>query len=116
MSAVDHPPHYQAGGLEVIDIMEEWALPQHGSHCLKYLLRAGRKAGASREEDLRKALWWAERADAGGWPVGGQPVWDIGEEYSEAAVAAAYEVPVAALDALTDDLPSVLVSEIEGML
>lgn len=54
--AVDHPAHYDLGGVEAIDVIAA-AVPDFGSYChgnaLKYLLRAGRKGGYY--EDVRKA-------------------------------------------------------------
>lgn len=59
---VDHPAHYHAeSGLEVIDIIEAWALNYNRGNALKYLARAGRKDPASEAQDLKKALWYIER-------------------------------------------------------
>lgn len=67
---VNHPPHYQAGGLEVIDIIEAFELDFCLGNVVKYVLRAGRKAtygGFPDElrdaelEDLEKALWYLRR-------------------------------------------------------
>lgn len=58
--AVNHPPHYATGfgGVEVI------ALTRHLNFCrgnaVKYLCRAGRKAGSDELEDLRKARWYLD--------------------------------------------------------
>ena len=58
---VNHPPHYKAGTLEVIDVIEAFGLDR--SFCLgnvaKYLLRHGRKGDAL--EDLKKARWYLDR-------------------------------------------------------
>lgn len=59
---VNHPSHY--GGAdnpyEAIKVIEDWNLPFHEGNALKYILRAPHKG---REvEDLRKALWYLERA------------------------------------------------------
>lgn len=58
--SVNHPAHYTAyKGVEVIDFAEQM------NFCLgnvvKYVARAGRKAGADDLEDLRKARWYLER-------------------------------------------------------
>jgi hypothetical protein len=70
--AVNHPPHYQLrlpGGepVETIDYIQA-VLGNNGaaSYCIgsaiKYLSRAGRKNGNSREQDLRKAAWFCTKA------------------------------------------------------
>lgn len=62
---VNHPSHYTAGGVECIDGIEA-ALTSEGfiSFCLgnsmKYIWRAGLKD--DRTQDLRKAIWYVERA------------------------------------------------------
>lgn len=58
---VEHPPHYNFGKYEVIDVLEDWfptdpLLWQVG----KYISRAGRKG--SRAEDLLKAEFYLKRA------------------------------------------------------
>lgn len=62
-SAVEHPPHYSAGGVEAIDVIE--ALGHGHGFCvgnaLKYLWRAGRKSPDALE-DLKKARWYIHRA------------------------------------------------------
>lgn len=65
---IEHPPHY--GGAdnpyETIKVLEAWFTPeQYAGFCvgnaLKYLSRAGKKAGESRETDLKKAQWYLNR-------------------------------------------------------
>ena len=56
---VDHPAHYQVGGVEVIDLVEH--LPFNRGNAIKYIARAGRKPGADELEDLRKAAWYVQR-------------------------------------------------------
>ena len=56
---INHPAHYQAGELEVIDVIEMFGLGFKLGNVIKYVLRAGRKG--DREEDLKKALWYLER-------------------------------------------------------
>lgn len=62
-SAVDHPAHY--GGsenpYEAIKVIEAWGCGFAVGNCVKYLSRAGRKPGADRLEDLRKARWYLDR-------------------------------------------------------
>ena len=63
---IDHPPHYTAGAVEVIDIIEQivkqyepiigWNVGQ----AIKYLARAPLKG--SLDQDLKKAQWYINRA------------------------------------------------------
>lgn len=66
---VDHPEHY--GGVdnpyEAIKVIEAWtsAEASYGfciGNALKYICRAGKKDGSSIVQDLRKAIWYLERA------------------------------------------------------
>lgn len=61
--AVNHPPHYQSGGLEAIDVIEAFDLGFCLGNTVKYVLRAGRKGDAT--EDLKKARWYLDREIAG---------------------------------------------------
>jgi hypothetical protein len=61
---VDHPDHYNAGGIECIDAMEAAATPEEFRgfcklNALKYLWRERGKNG---NEDLEKAAWYLNRA------------------------------------------------------
>jgi hypothetical protein len=57
---VNHPKHYQrADGFECIELVEQ--LPFCEGNAIKYIFRAGLKG--STIEDLRKALWYVDRAD-----------------------------------------------------
>ena len=63
---VNHPPHYTAGSVEVINILEDAASlapdpVQAGLQwqCLKYLLRMWLKGNPL--EDARKARWYLDR-------------------------------------------------------
>lgn len=56
---MNHPAHYQAAGLEVIDVIEAFDLGFRLGNAAKYILRAGRKGDAI--EDLKKARWYLER-------------------------------------------------------
>lgn len=62
--AVNHPPHYTMGGIEVIDAIEAWGLDFHLGNAVKYIARAGKKNPAETVQDLRKAMWYIERAEA----------------------------------------------------
>ena len=62
---VNHPPHYQIAGTEVINILEEMG-PHYegieGFHVLtaaQYILRAHKKGGW---QDIEKANWHLTRA------------------------------------------------------
>jgi hypothetical protein len=63
---VNHPPHYTAGPVEVIDILEQAASvapnPVLGGlqwQCLKYLLRLWLKGNSL--QDAQKAQWYLNR-------------------------------------------------------
>lgn len=40
---INHPPHYTAGKIEPIDVIEDWNLGFALSNCLKYIARAAHK-------------------------------------------------------------------------
>jgi hypothetical protein len=67
---VNHPSHYNAGKIEVIEAIEDWqagALAGVGFHlgnAIKYIARAGKKDPAKTVEDLEKAIWYCRRAIA----------------------------------------------------
>jgi hypothetical protein len=61
VEAVNHPPHYKAGGVETIDFIEAKDLNYRLGNCVKYISRAGRKIGSDPVEDLEKALWYLKR-------------------------------------------------------
>lgn len=58
--AVDHPSHYNTGGIEVIDAIEAWGLGEgfNRGNAIKYIARAGKKDPETEIEDLRKARWY----------------------------------------------------------
>ena len=56
---VDHPPHYQSGGMEVIDVIEAFGLGFCLGNVIKYILRAGKKDATIQE--LKKARWYLDR-------------------------------------------------------
>lgn len=58
---VNHPSHYTAGEIEVISAIEDWALGYHLGNAIKYIARAGKKAGSDPVEDIRKARWYLDR-------------------------------------------------------
>lgn len=62
-SQVDHPAHYDAGGVECIDalqgILEHWGDGFHAfclGNAIKYLWRAGKKGPW--QTDIEKAVWY----------------------------------------------------------
>ena len=56
---VNHPPHYKAGGLEAIDVIEAFKLNFRLGNVVKYILRAEFKGSSL--EDLKKAEWYLKR-------------------------------------------------------
>lgn len=60
---VTRPAHYggEENPFEPIKIIEHYNLGFHAGNSLKYLLRAGRKDGAHRMDDLQKAKWYIDR-------------------------------------------------------
>jgi hypothetical protein len=59
-SKIDHPPHYNAGKIETITVIEDWRLDFHLGNVVKYISRADHKG--ARLEDLKKAAWYLQRA------------------------------------------------------
>ena len=59
MSSVDHPKHYNAGKIEVIDAIEEWNMGFCDGNVIKYVARHKHKGKPI--EDLKKAKWYLER-------------------------------------------------------
>ena len=57
---VNHPPHYKAGGIEVIDFIEAKDLNFRLGNAIKYISRAGKKA-SDPVQDLEKAAWYLKR-------------------------------------------------------
>ncbi|HET9131161.1 MAG TPA: DUF3310 domain-containing protein [Terriglobia bacterium] len=59
--SVNHPAHYNAGGIEVISAIEAWGLGFCLGNTVKYIARAGKKDPAKTIEDLQKARWYLDR-------------------------------------------------------
>ena len=57
---VNHPMHYKVGGIETIDFIEAKKLDYNLGNAVKYISRADHKG--DRVQDLKKALWYVERA------------------------------------------------------
>jgi hypothetical protein len=60
---VNHPSHYNVGGIEVIDVVEAWGFGEgfNRGNAIKYIVRAGRKNPETEIEDLEKARWYIQR-------------------------------------------------------
>lgn len=58
---VNHPSHYTAGKIEVIDFLEDHGFPYHLGNAVKYICRAGKKDPRKTVEDLQKAVWYLNR-------------------------------------------------------
>lgn len=58
--AVNHPPHYRAGGIETIDFIEAKDLNYRLGNVVKYVSRAGKKE-SDPVQDLEKAAWYLKR-------------------------------------------------------
>jgi hypothetical protein len=58
--AVNHPAHYNAGKIEVIDAIEDWGLDFSLGNAVKYIARAAHKGKPL--EDLKKARWYINHA------------------------------------------------------
>jgi hypothetical protein len=60
-NVVDHPTHYNAGKVEVIEAIEDWRLNFHRGNAVKYIARAGKKNPDKEIEDLKKSIWYLRR-------------------------------------------------------
>lgn len=60
---VSHPSHYNAGKIEVIEMIEDQGLGSGfcRGNAVKYIMRAGKKDPTKEIEDLEKAHWYIER-------------------------------------------------------
>ena len=61
-SSVEHPAHYNMGGVEVIDAITAWGFGKgfNRGNAIKYIARAGRKDPAKEIEDLKKARFYID--------------------------------------------------------
>tara|TARA_Y100000034_G_scaffold9101_1_gene9811 strand:- start:3327 stop:3653 length:327 start_codon:yes stop_codon:yes gene_type:complete len=57
-----NPKHYSDLTPQPIEVVEAWGLGYHLGSALKYISRAGNKEGESKHDDLKKAIWFLERA------------------------------------------------------
>ncbi len=59
---VHRPSHYNQGGIEVIDFIEDQQHLGFGRlNAIKYICRSGTKVAESKERSIRKAIWYLER-------------------------------------------------------
>ena len=56
---VDHPPHYNAGNVEAIQVIEDWNLGFHDGNAIKYIARHKHKDDTI--QDIEKAIWYLQR-------------------------------------------------------
>jgi hypothetical protein len=61
MESVNHPKHYNAGKIEVIEFIEDQRLGFNLGNAVKYVARAGKKDMSKVIEDLEKARWYLMR-------------------------------------------------------
>ena len=55
---VDHPKHYNQGGVELVQIVDAYQLGFYEGNIVKYIIRAGKKPDNNKLQDLKKALWY----------------------------------------------------------
>ena len=59
---VNHPSHYCTGKIEVIDFITDKKLDFCRGNAVKYIVRAGLKDSEKEVEDLKKAIFYINRA------------------------------------------------------
>ena len=59
---VNHPSHYCTGKIEVIDFITDKKLDFCRGNAVKYIVRAGLKDPNKEIEDLKKAIFYINRA------------------------------------------------------
>lgn len=59
LEAVNHPPHYNKGKIEVIDFIDDQRLDFCRGNAVKYICRAPFKGSAM--NDIDKAIWYLQR-------------------------------------------------------
>lgn len=60
-----NPPHYTAGGIEAIDVIEKWNLNRNLAQAVAYVLRCEHKG--NKNHDLEKAIDYLHRERYGSW-------------------------------------------------
>lgn len=84
------PGHYGKGTYEVINIINAWGLDFNTGNVLKYIARAGKKAGAAVKQDLEKALQYAKFHKEKQQYYSGSGIYEaISDEYNRKSVSAA---------------------------
>lgn len=106
-----NPSHYKTeAGIEAIEVIENYGLDvsYHLATAMKYLLRAGKKDGASYLTDLRKSEWFLARhaefdqsIGVSEWPVATE---DADDEFSIPAVIDAFKLKGPVADAVREIL------------
>jgi len=56
---INHPPHYNYGKYEHIEVVENWKLGYHLGNATKYVMRAAYKGDTL--DDLKKSRWYLTR-------------------------------------------------------
>lgn len=51
-----HPDHYNNSKITPFDVWDDWKLDPYTATAIKYIKRAGSKAGESAKDDLEKAI------------------------------------------------------------
>ena len=59
LNVVNHPPHYNQGKYETIDVIEDWGLDFNCGNAIKYISRHKHKGSPIR--DIEKAIWYLQR-------------------------------------------------------
>jgi len=59
LDLIDHPPHYNHGKYETLDVIEDWGLDFHCGNAVKYISRHRYKGQA--KKDIEKAIWYLQR-------------------------------------------------------
>jgi hypothetical protein len=56
---INHPPHYNHGKIEAIEVIEDWKLGFNDGNAVKYISRHRHKGTPL--DDLKKARWYLDR-------------------------------------------------------
>lgn len=51
-----HPDHYNNSKISPFDVWDDWKLDPYSATAVKYIKRAGTKAGESAKDDIEKAI------------------------------------------------------------
>lgn len=57
--SIAHPPHYNSGEIEAIEVIEDWGLGFNDGNALKYIARHRHKGDSV--QDIEKAIWYLQR-------------------------------------------------------